>query len=281
MATSVQRRMAAEDLNAKLRLEARLRPRVDAIHRDLVRRVIRSLGNAGVLPDVAAIEWAALEPELFAHYVEVADVFDGRVDRELPADVKADDEEKANVAAALLALAESRAPEQAAVISENTRRDAQIAATEAESERLRQAAVGEPFGQRDVALVAGAVLGRRLRGRTGGIVTLETQAMAEAAKLAEVEVLMGVRPSEPGQPGAVPKSRTTKTWVSQGDSRVRDAHLGADGQERPLETPFDVGGQRLRHPGDTSLGATIDNVINCRCSSIEDIETIVDARRST
>lgn len=59
-----------------------------------------------------------------------------------------------------------------------------------------------------------------------------------------------------------------KEWVSIGDSRTRDIHLDAIGQRRALKEPFIVGGEKLMHPGDSSLGASAGNVIQCRCSTI-------------
>lgn len=56
-----------------------------------------------------------------------------------------------------------------------------------------------------------------------------------------------------------------KRWVSQRDEKVREAHDEADGQEVPVDEPFTVGGELLMYPGDTSLGATAKNIINCRC----------------
>lgn len=56
-----------------------------------------------------------------------------------------------------------------------------------------------------------------------------------------------------------------KRWVSQSDEKVRAAHLDANGQEVPIDEPFVVDGEELMYPGDTSLGASAGNVINCRC----------------
>lgn len=55
-----------------------------------------------------------------------------------------------------------------------------------------------------------------------------------------------------------------KTW--EATSGARHSHARADGQDRPLHEPFEVGGHQLMYPGDTSLGAPPDEVINCRCS---------------
>lgn len=60
----------------------------------------------------------------------------------------------------------------------------------------------------------------------------------------------------------------TKTWWANLDKRVRDDHRDAHEQVRPLDEPFEVGGELLRFPGDQSLGAGPGNVINCRCSVI-------------
>lgn len=59
-----------------------------------------------------------------------------------------------------------------------------------------------------------------------------------------------------------------KTWISLLDSAVREAHLNAHGQEVDVNEPFVVGGQKLMQPLDSSLGATQDNIIGCRCVSI-------------
>lgn len=62
---------------------------------------------------------------------------------------------------------------------------------------------------------------------------------------------------------------TRKVWLSTQDDRTRDLHLAVDGQKVPnLETPFNVGGDEMQYPGDSSLGAAASNTINCRCTVI-------------
>jgi 8-oxo-dGTP pyrophosphatase MutT (NUDIX family) len=56
-----------------------------------------------------------------------------------------------------------------------------------------------------------------------------------------------------------------KRWQCTHDQRVRETHLSADGQIRPLAEPFEIGGHRLQFPGDP-LGPA-GEVINCRCSA--------------
>jgi hypothetical protein len=56
-----------------------------------------------------------------------------------------------------------------------------------------------------------------------------------------------------------------KVWIATPDDRVRDAHIAAQGQRRQLDQFFLVGGDRLNFPGDSSLGASLSNTLNCRC----------------
>ncbi len=62
---------------------------------------------------------------------------------------------------------------------------------------------------------------------------------------------------------------TRKIWLSTQDDRTRDLHIMVSGQKVPnLETPFNVGGDEMQYPGDSSLGADASNTINCRCTVI-------------
>jgi uncharacterized protein with gpF-like domain len=53
----------------------------------------------------------------------------------------------------------------------------------------------------------------------------------------------------------------TKTWMTQGDDRVRESHAELDGVEIPLDEVFDNG---LMFPGDQD--GDPEEVINCRCT---------------
>lgn len=57
-----------------------------------------------------------------------------------------------------------------------------------------------------------------------------------------------------------------KEWLALRDDRTRDDHAAADGQRVPMDEPFEVGGDRMMHPMDASLGADPEQIINCRCS---------------
>jgi len=57
---------------------------------------------------------------------------------------------------------------------------------------------------------------------------------------------------------------TEKRWVATIDGRTRQSHALANGQRKPIDQPFLVGGERLRFPHDPAGSA--GNVINCRCT---------------
>ena len=66
-----------------------------------------------------------------------------------------------------------------------------------------------------------------------------------------------------------------KRWLTSRDARVRRPtgsspfdHRSAEGQTVPVDKPFIVSGEPLMFPGDSSRGASIGNVANCRCSVI-------------
>lgn len=58
-----------------------------------------------------------------------------------------------------------------------------------------------------------------------------------------------------------------KTWRSAADDRVRYSHQVLDGMEVRMEEFFvSPIGSMMRHPGDTSLGAAPEDIIQCRCT---------------
>lgn len=122
-------------------------------------------------------------------------------------------------------------------------------------------AVAEASAKKDISKTKQAKLVRaKVRQSSLGrakttIPVTETQQPAEHSKLIAAAVI------------AINNSGTIKTWVTVGDERVRGAHQEADLQVRNPDDPFDVGGEQLMMPGDSSLGASPENLINCRCSA--------------
>jgi uncharacterized protein with gpF-like domain len=65
---------------------------------------------------------------------------------------------------------------------------------------------------------------------------------------------------------AVKSGKTKKTWIDVGDKRERKTHLEVGGTTIPINEPFSVGDSLLMFPTDHSLGASADEIVNCRCS---------------
>lgn len=65
---------------------------------------------------------------------------------------------------------------------------------------------------------------------------------------------------------AVKNGCTKKRWKSYRDERVRADHADIDGQVVDISRPFRVGKYVMMYPKDDSLGAGLEEIVNCRCS---------------
>ena len=73
--------------------------------------------------------------------------------------------------------------------------------------------------------------------------------------------------------GKLQASQIKETWDASEDDDTRDSHRAMDGQSVYFGQPFVTGnGHRLRYPGDRSLGAPAEEIINCRCRKVIDID---------
>jgi hypothetical protein len=80
--------------------------------------------------------------------------------------------------------------------------------------------------------------------------------------------------------GDLSPENVTGTWGATGDRRTRDTHQEMNGQNRKFGTPFvSPSGARLMYPGDTSLGAGPEEIVNCRCTKIFRIDMIAETLR--
>lgn len=64
---------------------------------------------------------------------------------------------------------------------------------------------------------------------------------------------------------AVKAGLTMKKWRTIIDGREREWHEEVNGVTVPINEPFEVNGELLMYPLDDSLGASADNIANCRC----------------
>lgn len=66
--------------------------------------------------------------------------------------------------------------------------------------------------------------------------------------------------------------KVKKRWLATLDNRTRDTHAELDGQEVPVDQPFEVDGMEIMFPGDPNADPSL--VYNCRCTMIEVYEGI-------
>ena len=64
---------------------------------------------------------------------------------------------------------------------------------------------------------------------------------------------------------AINEGKTRKTWITEGDDKVRKTHDAVQGVDLPINEMFLVGNSYLMMPGDTLNGAELNEVLNCRC----------------
>lgn len=264
----------------KISLERQFAPSVRALLNRMIRdfRVLYSAST--MIPDTKLYksDWETL---LDQQYRRVGNSFIGieqksKILAQLQVKQIEDEETLSLINAAYFLWSKERAPRQADFILETTSDRINEALEDA-----KQAAPADLTGSefnRFVATAASAQLFRGVPGRVGAITNMETQAPAEQAKQFTARAIAGqeILPAQQAVEQAIDPITGAvigavlidKEWHTVGDERVRRAHADADFQKRKSIEPFTVGGESLQYPGDTSLGASLGNVINCRCAAI-------------
>lgn len=64
---------------------------------------------------------------------------------------------------------------------------------------------------------------------------------------------------------AVSSGKTRKVWNTMYDNKVRHTHIELEGLSIPIMERFKVGEYEMYQPKDTSLGAGMEEIANCRC----------------
>lgn len=78
--------------------------------------------------------------------------------------------------------------------------------------------------------------------------------------------------------GAIKNNQVQRVWDATGDARTRDDHKEMDGQTVGMNQAFHApDGSLLMYPGDTSLGASPEETINCRCRVRMAVDWLADA----
>lgn len=65
---------------------------------------------------------------------------------------------------------------------------------------------------------------------------------------------------------AVKSGKTRKRWITERDNKVRKTHAEVNGITIPINEPFVVGNSLMMFAKDVSLGASMEEIANCRCA---------------
>jgi hypothetical protein len=281
------------DLNLKLMFENQLRVKINAFHERQVRDMVQTIRQTGWIPDFGKYEDELINI-LYKHYISIGVTFIDRINQivltELEKElVPVDEKDFHNQAIEFMARKKLpkvpvvvdrhfrvRASSVAGKITQTTKKEARRVLAAVKKTFVTGAKVGvKPV---DVASTSGKMFRTTLNGRASGIVRMNTNGPAEAVKLTQIQILRGEEPSLGGGGGT--KTKGTKRWSNMADSLVRGPSTNsafnhqAANQTVKIDEPFTVSGEQLRFPGDESLGASLGNVINCRCAVSYNIKAV-------
>lgn len=137
--------------------------------------------------------------------------------------------------------------------------------------------------QRYIRKVCDSIVDTTLKGQKGGLLA-DSKAnqprdpyavsMDRATNVAENEANTILNGDEYN--AAIKNGCTKKRWTSYKDERVRADHADVDGQVVEINRPFHVGEYMMMYPKDDSLGAGLEEIVNCRCS----VEYLTDCAKN-
>lgn len=262
--------VASEELAMKMRLEPSLEEGARKIFRQMSADLQKTYANDGTVIPASEYEdeWRAL---LRSHYRRTVKYFGQSIRRQakfVKLDVVAKDYGAVDggIDAALVEFIRVEVDKSVMAISTTNAKGLAEAVADAVANALRDG--GQPMSA-DVAASAARTFKEDGYARANTIAITETQNAAEGSKFVELSGLVDGGATV----GDVPiTDATTRTWTTILDSRTREPHAFADGQRRNVHEAFDVMGERLMYPRDMSLGASLENVINCRCCATTILE---------
>lgn len=137
--------------------------------------------------------------------------------------------------------------------------------------------------QRYIRKVCDSIVDTTLKGQKGGLLA-DSKAnqprdpyavsMDRATNVAENEANTILNGDEYN--AAIKNGCTKKRWTSYKDERVRADPADVDGQVIDINRPFHVGEYMMMYPKDDSLGAGLEEIVNCRCS----VEYLTDCAKN-
>lgn len=254
---------AARDLAKKMKLEARFKPKLRKFFNQIGKDVNAVWTATRSIPNLSTfnLEMVALLRE---HYRAVSRSFDTTTRTDIKSgflDLVTKQEE--NIDKSIVEFINQHSQQQADFILRTTERDLNKISRDVITGAATQGLV---LTNAEIGTAIEDQFDETSDNRVGTIATTETQTPAETIKFLEATAVASVLAIVPGT------QELFKTWNTVLDERTRLSHVEADRQRVPVNQPFRVQGQQLMVPGDTSLGASISNIANCRCSAVFDVQ---------
>lgn len=113
----------------------------------------------------------------------------------------------------------------------------------------------EEFTEEMILAEAAALMITWLTGPGESVIDTRTEHIVVNATSAGVNAGVAAGAAEP----------MLRLWNSVFSPTSREWHQAGHGQDRDMTEPFLIGGERMNFPGDSSLGASPSNFINCLC----------------
>jgi len=249
-------RKAHIDLNKKLKMER-------SLYRD-VRSMFREMANDSPGPIFNVNVYVSpLTDALRNHYISVMNLFSDDYRETNNKSMLSNTEDI--MLAKLNDVAYNRSFTQASFILKTS--DKQLVKAK---EKVSEEMMRSDTRDQDPDIMLTNIFYRMLLGRVDSIACYETQWASEIAKFTEFTYFAGLTNVEI----KAPNIEGWKRWDAVGDDKMRDWHAAADSQVVLSHRVFTVMGEALMYPGDTSLGASAANIINCRCSAFYDPDVV-------
>jgi len=251
---------ALKDLAKKIRLERKLNIAMRKILFDYSDELERSIREDGIIPSARALTGEETLTALINQYERTSKAFKKDFRSEvskhqhlLLENKTIDDDIDENLQVFI-----GTAPiQRSGIIATTTQRETEQAVIRATRQLLESEL---ELANADLARLTAENFRRNIPARSQLIATTETQNAAEGTKAIEA----GTVQRSPEIPGV---EVVIKVWDAILDGNERETHAEADGQEIPSTDAFRVGDSALLYPGDTTLGAEVKEIVNCRCSS--------------
>jgi hypothetical protein len=106
---------------------------------------------------------------------------------------------------------------------------------------------------------------------TGKMQRLRGDAIARTELLGSLHAAQDESLKQLENSGQISSDAVTEEWDSSRDKFTRKSHALVNGTKRQRGVPFTVGGYPMLYPGDGSLGAPVEELIQCRCHLTIDI----------